>query len=134
MVSGNEVNTICMVSGQNNIIQDQSHRAIRNHNIIVLPLFVYLLTSGTGTAHPSGAPEFTSGFSGVRVTRSLVSYVCFVDSCLSFCIFSFGQEAIRIRISKKKRRHNGQKKKYKRTNNDQQNIYRLKFTAVINQR
>ena len=27
--------------------------------------------------------------SGVRVTRSLVSYVCFVDRCLSLCIFSF---------------------------------------------
>jgi hypothetical protein len=29
-------------------------------------------------------------FSGVRVTRSLVLYVCFVDHCLSFCTFSFG--------------------------------------------
>jgi hypothetical protein len=29
-------------------------------------------------------------FSGVRVTRSLVLYVCFVDSCLSFCTFSLG--------------------------------------------
>jgi len=27
---------------------------------------------------------------GVRVTRSLVLYVCFVDRCLSFCTFSFG--------------------------------------------
>jgi hypothetical protein len=47
-------------------------------------------TSGGGTAYPSEAPEFTSGFSGVRVTRSLVLYVCFVDRCFSFCIFSFG--------------------------------------------
>ena len=31
-------------------------------------------------------------FSGVRVTRFLVLYVCFVDHCLSFCTFSFGQE------------------------------------------
>ena len=31
--------------------------------------------------------------------------------------------AIRIRISKKNRQHNGQKKKYKRTNNDLQNIH-----------
>ena len=31
--------------------------------------------------------------------------------------------AIRIRISKKNRQHNGQKKKYKRTNNDQQSIH-----------
>ena len=29
-------------------------------------------------------------FSGVRVTRSLVLYVCFVDRCLSFYSFSFG--------------------------------------------
>ena len=28
--------------------------------------------------------------SGVRDTRSLVLYVCFVDRCLSFCTFSFG--------------------------------------------
>ena len=40
------------------------------------------------TAHPSGAPEFTPPppppvFSEVRVTRSLVLYVCFVDRCLS---------------------------------------------------
>ena len=27
---------------------------------------------------------------GVRVTRSLVLYVCFVDGCLSFCTLSFG--------------------------------------------
>jgi hypothetical protein len=30
---------------------------------------------------------------------------------------------IRIHISKKNRQHNGQKKKYKRTNNDLQNIH-----------
>jgi hypothetical protein len=29
-------------------------------------------------------------FRWVRVTRSLVLYVCFVDRCLSFCTFSFG--------------------------------------------
>jgi hypothetical protein len=28
-------------------------------------------------------------FSGVRVTRSLVLCVCFIDHCLSFCTFSF---------------------------------------------
>ena len=36
------------------------------------------ITSGARTAHPSGAPEFTPVFSGVRVTRSLVLWVCFV--------------------------------------------------------
>jgi hypothetical protein len=34
--------------------------------------------------HPSSPPVF----SGVRVTRSLVLYVCFVDRCLSFSTFS----------------------------------------------
>jgi hypothetical protein len=61
-------------------------------------------------------PEHLSSppvFSRVRVTRSLVLYVCFVDR----------QNVIRIRISKKNRQNNGQKKKYKRTNNDLQNIH-----------
>jgi len=46
-----------------------------------------------------------------------------------FCIrywkeqFEDTKEAIIIRISKKNRLHNDQKKKYKRTNNDQQNIH-----------
>ena len=38
-------------------------------------------------------PEHLSSppvFSGIRVTRSLVLYVCFIDRCLSFCTFSFG--------------------------------------------
>ena len=38
-------------------------------------------------------PEHMSSppvFSGVRVTRSLTLYVCFVDCCLSCCTFSFG--------------------------------------------
>ena len=29
------------------------------------------ITSGAGTGYPSGAPEFTPGFSGVRVTQSI---------------------------------------------------------------
>ena len=49
-----------------------------------------VVTSGAWTAYPSGAPEFTPGFRGVRVARSLIVYVCFVDRCLSFCTFSFG--------------------------------------------
>jgi len=40
--------------------------------------------------HPSSPPVF----SGVRVTRSLVLYVCFVDRCLSFCTFSFGHYVV----------------------------------------
>ena len=40
-----------------------------------------------GTAYLSRAPEFIPVFSGVRVTCSLVLYVCFVGHCLSFCTF-----------------------------------------------
>ena len=42
-------------------------------------------------------PEYLNSpsvFSGVRVTRSLVLYVCFVDRCLSFCTFSFGHYVV----------------------------------------
>jgi hypothetical protein len=35
--------------------------------------------------HLSSSPVFI----GVRFTRSLFLYVCFVDRCLSFCTFSF---------------------------------------------
>ena len=41
-------------------------------------------TSSAGTAYPSEALEFTLGFSGVRVTPSLVLCACFVDRCLFF--------------------------------------------------
>jgi hypothetical protein len=37
--------------------------------------------------------------------------------------FEDTKEAIRIRISKKNKQHNGQKKKDKRTNNDPLNIH-----------
>jgi len=40
-------------------------------------------TSGAGTAYHSGAPAFTSRFSGINVTRSLALCICFVDRCLS---------------------------------------------------
>jgi lipopolysaccharide export LptBFGC system permease protein LptF len=39
---------------------------------------------------------------------------------------------IRIRKSKKNRQHNGQKKKYKRTNNDLQNIYIKQYKRTNN--
>ena len=42
-------------------------------------------------------PEHLSSspiFSGVRVTRSLILYVCFVDHCLSLCTFSFGHRVV----------------------------------------
>jgi hypothetical protein len=33
-------------------------------------------------------------YSEVRVTQSLVLCVCFVDRCLSICLFSFGHCAV----------------------------------------
>ena len=42
--------------------------------------------SGAGTTYPSGEPEFTHGFSRVRVTRCLVFCVMF---CRSLFCFSF---------------------------------------------
>jgi hypothetical protein len=45
------------------------------------------VTSGAGTAYPSGAPEFTPVFSGIRVARSLV--LCVVFGITLFAILSF---------------------------------------------
>ena len=42
----------------------------------------------------------------------------------------YQREVIRIRKSKKNKQHNGQKKKYKRTNNDLQNIH-IKLNSVV---
>ena len=81
-------------------------------------------TSGTGTANPSGAPEFTPGFSGVRVTWSLVLYAYFCRSLFVLlliffsplcCLFFFD---IRILINTLVYSNSS----YKRTNNDLQNI------------
>ena len=44
-------------------------------------------TCGAGTAYPSGAPDFTPGFSGACVTQSLVFCVMILVRCLSFCSF-----------------------------------------------
>jgi hypothetical protein len=32
-------------------------------------------TSGTGSAYPSREPEFSPGFNGIRVTKSLVFFL-----------------------------------------------------------
>jgi hypothetical protein len=45
------------------------------------------VTIGAGTAYPSEALSLPPVVNRVRVTRSLVLYVYFVDRCLSFCIF-----------------------------------------------
>ena len=55
------------------------------------------MTSGTSGAGTATLPEHLRSIPflvGVRVTRSLVLYVCIVDRCLSFCPFSFGHPSI----------------------------------------
>jgi hypothetical protein len=44
-------------------------------------------------------------------------------SCLARRVWKYHREVIRILKSKKNRQHSGQKKKYKKTNNDLQNIH-----------
>jgi len=48
---------------------------------------------------------------------------CFCLHCICIEEFEDTKGTIKIRISKKNRQHNGQKKKYKRTKNYQQNIH-----------
>jgi hypothetical protein len=45
------------------------------------------VTNGTGTAYPSGAPEFIPVLVGFVFLGLLFSVKCFVDRCLSFCTF-----------------------------------------------
>jgi hypothetical protein len=47
-------------------------------------------TSGAGSTGPSGAPEFTPVFCGIRVTRTLALYVCLSMVAFPFVHFSFG--------------------------------------------
>ena len=47
------------------------------------------VTSGGKSANPSGAPDSTPGFSGVRATRSLVFCVVFCRSLFVFVLFYF---------------------------------------------
>ena len=51
-------------------------------------------TSGAETAYPSGAPEFTPGFSGVRFPQSLVFPVVFGKSLFVLCPFSVGHAIV----------------------------------------
>ena len=56
-------------------------------------------TSGTGAVYHTNAPEFIPGFvSWVRVTRSLVVCVCFVDRFLSFFLSSLCCLSFDLRI------------------------------------
>ena len=59
--------------------------------------FMWLTRRGTGTAYPSGAPEFITSFSGVRVTPSLVLCVMFCRSL--FVLLSFFVWPVLLRLT-----------------------------------
>ena len=84
-----------------NICVTNDHGYVPNKHFPVLSSFIAYhrvcsqinitgATSGAGSAYLPEHLRSPSVFSGVRVTRSLVLSVCFVDRCLSFCTFSFG--------------------------------------------
>jgi len=54
-------------------------------------------TCGAGSAYPSGAPEFTPGFSGVRLAQPLVFCVRF---CRSLSVLRFTASDYRFGIFK----------------------------------
>ena len=64
----------------------------------VIPTYKKIVLKGLlGEQELLNLPEHMSSppvFGGVRVTRSLVLYVCFVDRCFSFCAFSFGHSVV----------------------------------------
>ena len=77
---------------------------IPSHSLLIMHVFIFLFSSRR-TVHAGiylhnilvkqelltlpDHPSSPSVFSGVRVTRSLVLCVCFVDRCWSCCTFSF---------------------------------------------
>jgi hypothetical protein len=67
-------------------VSDERHRCKAIDGIFPSITVRFLVKGNCTKMHPSSSPVF----SGVRVTRSLVLYVCFVDRCFSFCTFSSG--------------------------------------------
>jgi hypothetical protein len=66
------------------------------HNQVISSLMTYHrvchktnMTGTTGPVHPSGAPEFSIIFSGIRVARSLVFCEMFCRSLFVLCSVSF---------------------------------------------
>ena len=67
----------------------------RNHNLFLSSFMTYHrvcnksnttgVTSGAVTAYYLGAPEFTSGFSGIFVARWLIFFIVFCRLLLSLC-------------------------------------------------
>ena len=79
---------------------------IKDPNVAKYPFMIYHrvynttgATSGAGTAYPSGAPEFTVGFNGDRVARSIIVFVMFYRSLFAFLPFSVGHCVLYVRFT-----------------------------------
>ena len=81
-----------------------------------------------GPFRESQAPSWLSGPMYPLSQALRIVYSSIFQSIYTKDEFEDNKGVIRIRISKKNRQHNGQKKKYKRTNNDLQNINIKKVT------
>jgi hypothetical protein len=78
-----------------NICVTNEHRYVRNHNLFLSSFMKYHrvcnksnttgVTGGAGTAYYLGAPEFTSGFSGIVVARWLIFFIVFCRLMLFLC-------------------------------------------------
>ena len=75
------------------LVSDSCRSAERNPDVTDDSIETIITTLVAASFRLFTLPEHLSSplvFSGCRVTRSLVLYVCFADRCLSFCPFSFG--------------------------------------------
>jgi hypothetical protein len=59
----------------------------------------------------------------IELDNGNILFIYITTLNMVYAEFEDNKGVIRIRISKKNRQHNGQKKKNKRTNNDLQNIH-----------
>jgi len=67
--------------------------------LILLGLMFLGVNRETGLVYPSGSPEYACVFNGVRVVQSLVLLLCFVNYCLSFRLYSFGNSNVCSSVS-----------------------------------
>ena len=71
------------------IIMKRSCKLLNSRDTQMFSVQLVILVEQELLTHPEHLSSLPV-FSGVRVTRYLVLYVCFADRCLSFCTFSFG--------------------------------------------
>lgn len=81
------------------ILNNNQYLLNDTENLLCIRFRARLVASYVQAAYPSGAPEFSPVFYGVRVTRSLVVYVNLVDHYLSFCSLYAGHSVVRLRYS-----------------------------------